>query len=366
MVISTNFRRTFLVLLGFTGAVLLMFIMISTQYLTITTMNIYRDVRAHLSIISSIRTVNQNVTENLQTEVPTTVSEPYEVNISENFTTQVPHKQITTGIYGSCFDFQINKPDICNSTKVSVVLIVTSGVNKKTARNAIRATWGGYANKLGLPVLFLLGRTSYFHQQRLIEKEDSLFQDIIQGKCLDSYRNMTLKTVTLMKWVANYCSNVHFVLKTDDDMIINVDQLLLFLNTTNANRTIFGKLASGWLPHRSHLSKWYVPKSEYKERIYPNFTTGPAYLFTSDSARSLYETSLKVPFLFLEDVFMTGIVAQKAGVKRFANKGFQNFPQRTAARTFKKIISSHGHSPRDIYQIWFRYHKPSIDDDDDT
>ncbi|XP_023237219.1 beta-1,3-galactosyltransferase 1-like [Centruroides sculpturatus] len=363
MILSSKFRRTFLVFLCFTGAVLLVFFMISTQYLTITSMNLYREVRSHLPLVSPVTIISQNVTNYQTTEVPSPKTEKSVVNISENLVSEESLKQIITGIYEPCFDFHINKPTACNGMKAPVALIVISAVTKRSARNAIRATWGGYATKLGFPVLFLLGGTPYPHQQLTIDKEDAFFQDIIQEKCLDTYRNMTLKTVTLMKWVAEHCFNVPYILKTDDDMMINVDRLQLFLSSLNATKTIFGKLASGWSPHRSHLSKWYVPKSEYKDRVYPNFTTGPAYLFTSDSARNLYETSLKVPFLFLEDVYMTGIVAQQARIRRLSNTEFKNYPLRAAARTFKKIISSHGHSPRDIYKIWFRFYKPSVEDD---
>ena len=44
-----------------------------------------------------------------------------------------------------------------------------------------------------------------------------MFQDI--------YYNLTLKTVMGLKWSSIYCSQVKYVMKTDDDIFVNVPLL---------------------------------------------------------------------------------------------------------------------------------------------
>jgi hypothetical protein len=38
----------------------------------------------------------------------------------------------------------------------------------------------------------------------------------------DTYHNLTLKTVMGLKWTSIFCPQVKFVLKTDDDIYVNV------------------------------------------------------------------------------------------------------------------------------------------------
>ena len=41
----------------------------------------------------------------------------------------------------------------------------------------------------------------------------------------DSYHNLTLKTVMGLKWVKDHCSQARFVMKTDDDIFVNLPKL---------------------------------------------------------------------------------------------------------------------------------------------
>ena len=43
--------------------------------------------------------------------------------------------------------------------------------------------------------------------------------------CQDTYTNLTLKTVMGLKWGAIFCPQAKYVMKTDDDIFINVPLL---------------------------------------------------------------------------------------------------------------------------------------------
>ena len=62
--------------------------------------------------------------------------------------------------------------------------------------------------------------------------------DLVQENFVDSYRNLTLKTLMAIRWASTYCSNANFVLKIDDDVLVNPSPLLEYLdNRTNLTNT---------------------------------------------------------------------------------------------------------------------------------
>lgn len=44
----------------------------------------------------------------------------------------------------------------------------------------------------------------------------------------------------------------------------------------------------------------------YDRKQYPNYLSGSGYVFTMDTAKKLYNASMEVPLLYLEDVYTTG------------------------------------------------------------
>ena len=49
----------------------------------------------------------------------------------------------------------------------------------------------------------------------------------------------------------------------------------------------------------------------YNGEFYPNYLSGTAYLMSEAAVRKLYEASLSTPLFHLEDVYVTGFVADK-------------------------------------------------------
>ena len=62
------------------------------------------------------------------------------------------------------------------------------------------------------------------------------FSDIIQAKFVDSYANLTVKSIALIRWVVDYCSQAEFMLKADDDMYINVPLLIDVLKVRTSSK----------------------------------------------------------------------------------------------------------------------------------
>ena len=62
----------------------------------------------------------------------------------------------------------------------------------------------------------------------------------------DTYHNLTLKTIMGLKWMAIFCPQAEFVLKTDDDIYVNVDLLhrSLLVESETLSQNIHGKYAN--------------------------------------------------------------------------------------------------------------------------
>lgn len=91
-----------------------------------------------------------------------------------------------------------------------------------------------------------------------IEEESEEYKDVIQENFIDTYNNLTLKSLMLLKLVKNECrSTVSFVMKTDDDMYLNLVVLVKTLIANNSTqRVLLGSLICRAKPIRDIYDKW--------------------------------------------------------------------------------------------------------------
>ncbi|KAH9366296.1 hypothetical protein HPB48_010289 [Haemaphysalis longicornis] len=252
------------------------------------------------------------------------------------------------------FTYILNKPNICSGSPVPTVLIVviSSSINF-AQRKAIRETWGAAARRRGYRLVFLVGRPKLKPYQSNIVYEDAKHGDLIQADFTDSYRNLTLKSITMVRWSNEYCPGAKLVLKIDDDMLLNVWDLADRVRRLHGvKRTMWGLLAQKWTPQRNPRSKWYVSARAYRNSSYPDFLAGPSYLLSGDCVSLLARGSSGVPYLYLEDVFLTGIVADKMGIKRVHDEGFLNYRKLFTPCTRPRILASHGYTPLYLKHTW--------------
>lgn len=240
---------------------------------------------------------------------------------------------------------------------LKLLVAITSAPSHEAARTAIRQTWGHFAERRDVAIGFVLGATANVSINENIEKEHYLYGDIIRGKFVDTYDNLTLKTISMLEWVDNYCPKATFVLKTDDDMYINVNRLLLFIEKHKSEqRAIYGRLAKKWKPIRNKKSKYYISPQQYKPAVFPDFTTGPAYLFPAKIAKELYTAALNHTYFKLEDVFVTGIVANGLKIKRVHVPEFLNKRVSLTPCSVQKGISIHMVKGAEQYDLWKKQH----------
>lgn len=201
-------------------------------------------------------------------------------------------------------------------------------------RQLIRGTWASIKHYKGFNIttVFLLGKSQDPLEQPRIVEESRVHGDIIQEDFIDTYKNLTLKSIMGLKWAAIFCSQADLILKTDDDVFVNVYNILDF-HTKN-----YFRLKSGYgiycplakfenkfrLPERrSRLSrvtyyrKWTVTHDEYPAKFFPPHCDGMGYLMTPQSALKLYSISEKTHYFSVEDVYITGVLRRRAKLRIF-------------------------------------------------
>lgn len=188
-------------------------------------------------------------------------------------------------------------------------------------RQAIRATYGNSSQwissgrKGAMLTVFLLGATSNSTLQREIDSEATRYGDIVQEDFVDSYQNLTRKTVMGLKWVTNYCRHAQYAMKIDDDTMMNQrrfrDGVLEKAPLTNYTA---GRALVGTNSVRKKESKFYLSEEYYPSPTFTPYMDGPAYLLSTDLVEKVYKTALTTPIFKWEDAFL-GMCMQKAGVQ---------------------------------------------------
>ena len=79
--------------------------------------------------------------------------------------------------------------------------------------------------------------------QAVIRRESLIYGDIIQVNLIDKYGiELTNKTVAMLHWSHHYCPQAEYIMKTDDDVYLNVHNLARVLHKLQSQslQGIFG------------------------------------------------------------------------------------------------------------------------------
>ncbi|EFX84556.1 hypothetical protein DAPPUDRAFT_47057, partial [Daphnia pulex] len=221
------------------------------------------------------------------------------------------------------FEFLLNS-DACGTRQIDLLVIVTSHPGHVALRNAFRRALPIEALRtFNITRVFLLAQINPiqtgYHQvdQHVIEEEYINYNDIVQGDFIESYHNLRYKHVMGLKYSAHYCSQAQLILKMDDDIAVDLFQLLdLVRSKLLTGLQIVGAVLTGdeRNPVRDKASKYYVSRDYYAPSKYPPFVSGWAYVTTVQAASQLVRHSESSPFFWIDDIYVTGMLAALSGV----------------------------------------------------
>ncbi|XP_063772624.1 UDP-GlcNAc:betaGal beta-1,3-N-acetylglucosaminyltransferase 7 [Pseudophryne corroboree] len=266
------------------------------------------------------------------------------------------------------FPMIINNPQKC-SGDIDLLIVVKSIITQHDRRDAIRKTWGKEKKVNGKKVrtLFLLGtamkeeeRANY---QKLLDFENQIYGDILQWDFLDSFFNLTLKEVHFLKWMTIYCHRVAYIFKGDDDVYVNPENVLDFLDGNKSPDLFVGDVLFKARPIRKKDNKYYIPISLYNKTLYPPYAGGGGFIMAGSLIKALYKASETLDLYPIDDVFL-GMCLEVIKVTPIMHEGFKTFGIVKNKKSkmnkdpcfFRSVIVVHKLLPPELQQMWELVH----------
>ncbi|XP_076879571.1 beta-1,3-galactosyltransferase 1-like isoform X2 [Brachyhypopomus gauderio] len=276
------------------------------------------------------------------------------VTVAEQCTPAMPYHVA----YPCVYHYIINEPDRCQNENPFLVLMVPVAPGNREARDAIRSTWGTEKVVMDkvVSLFFLLGEVSpevRDEQQQKLSQESEEYHDIVQSDFLDSYNNLTIKTMMILEWLASHCRNASYAMKIDSDMFLNVNNLVSTLLQAPRQNFITGLVASGGMVLRDPHSKWYLPKDVFPEDSYPPYALGLGYVFSLDMPEKLIEGAKHVKAVYIEDVYL-GLCMRHLGLSFTSLPGnlFHVFPVPYDRCRYSKLIATTTRNVQEQVNSW--------------
>ncbi|XP_063611798.1 beta-1,3-galactosyltransferase 5-like [Penaeus indicus] len=216
--------------------------------------------------------------------------------------------------------FLIDEIDFCTKQhpNLDVIAYVHSSISKDDLRNATRTTWANATAQglaLKLAAVFVVGRPETEKEAMIVREESQRYHDIIQIDYKDEYRLLAYKALASLSWITQHCQQVPWTLHSDDDILIDVFGLAKVLQSVDANSTEKFLCHSGTGPVL-RKGKWSVDEAEYPASKYPTYCAGGMWILQTKQIPRLLEASKVAPFIWVDDVYVCGILRTYAGIKQ--------------------------------------------------
>nr|GMD00366.1 beta-1,3-galactosyltransferase GALT1 [Ipomoea batatas] len=231
---------------------------------------------------------------------------------------------------------------------------VFSTTNNFKRRMAVRRTWMQYdAVRSGqVAVRFFVG----MHKNQMVNEElwneARTYGDIQLVPFVDYYSLITWKTIAICMFGTEIVQ-AKFVMKTDDDAFVRVDEVLASLQRIGVTRgLLYGLINSDSHPHRNSDSKWYISVEEWPDDAYPPWAHGPGYVVSSDIAKAISKRHKKghLKMFKLEDVAMGIWIAELK--KKGLDVRYENEERIFNEGCKDGYVVAHYQDPREMLCLW--------------
>ncbi|XP_078369127.1 UDP-GalNAc:beta-1,3-N-acetylgalactosaminyltransferase 1-like isoform X3 [Oculina patagonica] len=212
-----------------------------------------------------------------------------------------------------------------------LLIMVHSSPANFMDRESIRLSWGREDNPINQgswtsperswKTVFLVGQTNNSKLNNLLRQEAQIHKDIVIGDFLDTYRNLSLKTLLGFQWSWRHC-RPKYILKTDEDCYVNVLSLVQWLqdyHVANGSKPLYaGNIQRDMEVVRDKNHRYYVSVMDMNKHKYPPYASGGGYVFSASLLPKLLTASRQVPIIPVEDACV-GLYMQYIGIKPMHN-----------------------------------------------
>ncbi|CAM1302196.1 Uncharacterised protein r2_g1202 [Pycnogonum litorale] len=255
----------------------------------------------------------------------------------------------------------------CSELNSSEMLIVVhSSIGHKEQRKALRDTIGKHRQsfKVNYTLMFVVGSVGNVRAQEHIFEEYDKHRDLLLMKTPDLYNFLSYKALGWLKFLTLDCPKFKYVLKIDDDTLVNFDVLTDEIKKCEINNTTSGICANVscclWTDARVYRSdKIKVSFAQYNKTHWPHMCPGVAYILPQRIITGLWEAAKTAPFVWLDDVYVTAFLRQTANEGIFPlNKYYLgNFDANYNNIKVQRKIIGHVFNHDDFLVVYSKYWK---------
>ena len=157
---------------------------------------------------------------------------------------------------------------------------------------------------------FLLGKCKKCNSSAIVE-EGRKYRDIVMFDFLDTYNNLTIKTLASFDWAyKNF--NAHYFIKVDDDFFIHLNRIVAVSKKYNYKESFVLGLCPSNLIAIEKKDKTSL--DIYPDGFFPPYCKGGTYVVTRAGVEALLTDAATIPLTKHEDVAI-GILAGKTNLK---------------------------------------------------
>ena len=228
-------------------------------------------------------------------------------SVTERF--GIPKEYFDASLHHEVLDsYRISKQPSGRCTQgqaVNYLVLVLGAIYNFDLRRSIRETWGNISRieNRTLDLVFVIGKEKGVGKHTgAINNESQEYNDILELDFIDSYTNLTIKTILAFRWVLTDCPQAKFVVRNMDDCFLDVFKLDkemltfkdndIFLGCASYERAVMHK---GIYASISEVPFVGVPK------YYPPFIRGFSMVLSVDVIQKFYYLSCAVPLFWPDD-----------------------------------------------------------------
>nr|CAD2196781.1 unnamed protein product [Meloidogyne enterolobii] len=221
------------------------------------------------------------------------------------------------------------RKDPCIGSQIELAVFVNTRRELFHRRMGIRNSWAKDASK-NMIIRFVIGDPVLEEEEgkkfdKLLDEEQKQFGDLIRYyNITEGYHMLQFKVGAAFQWQQKWCPNAEYVMKTDDDAIIDLPRWAFWnenkfkkqLKETGTGLAFFGYLVDETPTIREKDNKWYLSKEEYPNEILPKYMHN-TFFANSKTIKLVMKHTKEFYGIHIEDTLYAGIIAKKANISLF-------------------------------------------------
>lgn len=195
--------------------------------------------------------------------------------------------------------------------------------------------------------IFLLGKNKC---RNIINHESKLYKDILYINIINNYFNITLMFLNSINWI-NENFLYDYILKWDDDIVVNFPLLNLFINIQNHTVNYCGYFYHKTKICRNKSRICYIPFFAYRYTYLPPFIASGLLILSKYVSINIYRLyrSYK-PYMIRDDQYLGALCSiltvKPIGINRYYNR------RGKCESCIRRYISYHSYNAHELYALY--------------